>query len=190
MYLPLPLARKLGFVGLTIGEDPHKAESYFMVAPYNRRGSNFRIINGRRLSLEILIFQTDPLNFKLNPPLNDLSDSDLMWKFTYDVEDWMASYFPREHYINKRYRRLVLEMRETLKKVGIKTGLGPGIDIMDLRDRFYVTMSPGASLRFSLPIAHMFGFVDEKFALTSQYKDGRFQIQHCVQRMSRITPTI
>ena len=108
-----------------------------------------------------------------------------MWEFTnYDVEDWMASYFPREHYINKRYRRLVLEMRETLKEVGIKTGLGPGIDIVDLRDRFYVTMSPGASLRFSLPMLHMFGFVDDNFALMSQYKDGRFQIQHDVQRMS------
>ena len=96
----------------------------------------------------------------------------------------MASYFPREHYINKRYRRLVLEMNEILKTVGIKTGLGPGIDIVDLRDRFYVTMSPGVSLRFSLPIAHMFGFVDDNFAQTSQYKDGRFQIQHAVQRMS------
>ena len=78
MHLPLPLARKLGFVGLTIGVDPHKSESYFMVAPYNRRGGNFRIINGRRFSLEILVFQTDPLTVKLNPPLNDLSDSDLM----------------------------------------------------------------------------------------------------------------
>ena len=94
--------------------------------------------------MEILIFQTDSLSFKLNPPLNDLSDSDLMWEFTnYDVEDWMTSYFQREHYINKRYRRLVLEMRETLKTVGIKTGLGPGIDIVDLRDRFYVSMYPG-----------------------------------------------
>ena len=54
------------------------------------------------------------MTVKLNPPLNDLSDSDLMWEFTnFDVEDWMASYFPREHYINKRYRRLMLEMSET-----------------------------------------------------------------------------
>ena len=50
IHLPLSLARKLGFVGLTIGEDPHKAESYFMAAPYNRRGNNFRILNGRRLT--------------------------------------------------------------------------------------------------------------------------------------------
>ena len=185
IHLPLPLARKLGFVGLTIGEDTHKAESYFMVAPFNRRSRNFRIISGRRLSLEILIFETDRLTVKLNPPLNDLNDSDLMWEFTnYDVEDWMASYFPREHYINKRYRRLVLEMRETCKDAGIKTDLGPGMDIVDLRDRFYVTMSPGVSLRFSLPIAHMFGFMGDNFALMSQYKDGRFQIQHGVQRMS------
>ena len=60
----------------------------------------------------------------------------------------------------------------------------PGIDIVDLRDRFYV--SPGASLRFSLPIAHMLGFLNDNFALTSQYKDGRFQIQHGVQRMSLV----
>ena len=152
--LPLPLARKLRFVCLTIVKDPHKADSYFMVAPYNRRDSNFRIIHGRRLSLGILIFQTDSLTVILNPPLNDLSDSDLMWEFpNYDVEDWMAPYFPREHYMNKRYRRLVLEMRETLKEVGFKTGLGPGINIVSLRDRFYVTMSQGASLRFPLPIA-------------------------------------
>ena len=70
--LPLPLARKLGFVGLTIGEDPHKSESYFMVAPYNRRGVSFRIVNDRRFSLVILIFQADPVAIKLNPPLNDL----------------------------------------------------------------------------------------------------------------------
>ena len=102
MHLPLPLARKLGFVGLTFGEYPHKLESYFVVASYNRRYDNFQVINDRRFFWEILIFQTDPLFFKLNPPLNDLSDSDLMWKFTnYDVEDWMASYFPREHYIIK-----------------------------------------------------------------------------------------
>ena len=56
--------------------------------------------------------------------------------------------------------------------VGIKTGLGPGIDILYLRDRFYVTMSPGASLRFLLPIAHMFGFLEDNFPLTWQYKDG------------------
>ena len=137
--------------------------------------------------MKILIFQTDRLFFKLNPPLNDLSDSDLKWEFSnYDVEDWMASYFPRQHYINKRYRRLVLEMRETLKTVGIKMALAPGIDIVDLRDRFYVTMSPGASLRFSLPMAHMLGFLDDNFALASQYKDGQFQIQHGVQRMSLV----
>ena len=140
-----------------------------------------------RFSLKIQVFQTDPLSFKLITPLNDLSDSYLMWEFTnYDVEDWMTSYFPREHYINKRYQRLVLGMRETLKTVGIKAGLGPGIDIVGLRDRFYVTMSPGASLRFSLPIAHMLGFLDDNFALTSQYKDVRFQIQHGVQRMSLV----
>ena len=110
-----------------------------------------------------------------------------MWEFTnFDVEDWIASYFPREHYISKRYRRLVLEMRETLKTVGIKTLLGPGINIVDLRDRFYVTMSTRASLRFLLPIAHMLGFLDDNFALTSQYKDGRFQIQHRVHRMSLV----
>ena len=57
---------------------------------------------------------------------------------------------------------------------------------MDLRDRFHVTMPPGASLRFSLPMAHMFGFLDDNFALRSQYKDGRFQIQHGVKRMSLV----
>ena len=57
---------------------------------------------------------------------------------------------------------------------------------MDPRDRFHVTMDPGASLRFSLPIAHMLGFVDDNFALRSQYKDGRFQIQHGVQCMSLV----
>ena len=98
----------------------------------------------------------------------------------------MASYFPRDQYIKKRYRRLVFEMRETLKEVGIKTGLGPGIDIVYLRDIFYVTMSPGASLRFSLPMAHMFGFLDDDLSFKSPYKDGRFQIQHSVQRMSLV----
>ena len=57
---------------------------------------------------------------------------------------------------------------------------------MDLRDRFRVTMDPGASLRFSLSIAHMLGFVDDTFSLKSQSKDGRFQIQHGVQRMSLV----
>ena len=115
----------------------------------------------------------------------DLSDSDLMWKLTNrNVHDWIAVHFPRELYRDKRYRRLVLSMRDTLKEVGDKTGVGPGIDIVDLRDRFHVTMDPGASLRFSLPIAHMLRFVDDNFALRSQYKDGRFQIQHGVQRMS------
>ena len=33
--LSLPLARKLGFVCLTIGQDPYKAASYFMIASYN-----------------------------------------------------------------------------------------------------------------------------------------------------------
>ena len=47
--------------------------------------------------------------------------------------------------------------------------------MVDLRDRFYVTMSPAASLHFSLPIAHMLGFLD-----------GRFKIQHSVQRMSLV----
>ena len=128
---------------------------------------------------------------KLNPPLNDLSDSDLMWEFTnFDVEDWMASYFPRDHYIYKRYRRLVFEMSETLKEVEIKTGLGPGIDIMDLRDRFYVTMSPGATLRFSLPIADMFGFLDDNFSLTSQYKARCLAHVIGVGTTTRIIPTI
>ena len=67
-----------------------------------------------------------------------------------------------------------------------QTALGPGITIVYLRDRFYVTMSPGASSCFALPIAHMFGFLDDNFALTSQYKEGRFQIQHGVQRMSLV----
>ena len=40
-------------------------------------------------------------------------------------------------------------MRDTLKEVGDKTGVGPGIDIVDRRDRFHVTMDPGASLRLS-----------------------------------------
>ena len=104
----------------------------------------------------------------------------------YDVEGWVASHSPNDHYINKRYQRLVFEMRETLKEVGVKTGLGPGIDIVYLRDRFVVTVSPGVSCRFSLPIAHMFGFFDDNFAMTSQYLDGRFQIQHGVQRMSLV----
>ena len=117
----------------------------------------------------------------------DLSDSDLMWEFTNrNVYDWIAVHFPRELYGDKSYRRLVLSMMDTLKEVGDKTGVGPGIDIVDLRDRFHVTMDPGASLRFSLPIAHMLGFVDDNFALRSQYKDGRFQIQHGVQRMSLV----
>ena len=116
-----------------------------------------------------------------------LSDSDLMWEFTNrNVHDWIAAHFPRELYTDKRYRRLVLSMRDTLKEVGDKTGVGPGIDIVDRRDRFHVTMDPGASLRLSLPIAHMFGFLDDNFALKSQYGDGRFQIQHGVQRMSMV----
>ena len=188
MRLSLPLARKLGFVGLTIGQDPYKAASYFMVALYNGRGDHFRIINGRRFSLEIFIVQTEEtVTIKLNPPLNDLSDNDLLWEFTnYDVEDWVATHFSRDHYINKKYRPMIFEMRDKLEKFGDETGLGHGIDIVDLRDRFHVTMSLGASLRFSLPMAHMLGFLDDNLALRLQYKDGRFQIQHGVQRMSLV----
>ena len=117
----------------------------------------------------------------------DLSDSELMWEFTnMNVEDWIAVHFPRELYRDKSYRRLVLSMRDTLKEVGDKTGVGRGIDIVDLRDRFHVTMDPGASLRFLLPIAHMLGFVDDNFALGSQFKDGRFKIQHGIPRMSLV----
>ena len=117
----------------------------------------------------------------------DLRDSDLMWEFTNrNVHDWIAVHFPRELYRDKSYRRLVLSMRDTLKEVGDKTGVVPGVDIVDLRDRFHVTMDPRASLRFSLPIAHMVGFMDDNFALRSQYKDGRFQIQYGVQRMSLV----
>ena len=109
----------------------------------------------------------------------DLSDSDLMWEFTNrNVHDWIAVHFPRELYTDKSPQRLVLSMRDTLKEVGDKTGAGHGIDIVDLRDRFHVTMDPGASLRSLLPIAHMLGFVHDNFALRSQYSDGRFQIQH------------
>ena len=168
MRLSLPLARKLGFVCLTIGQDPYKAASYFMVAPYN--GDHFRIIHGRRFSLEIFIVQTEEtVTIKLNPPLNDLSDNDLLWEFTiYDVEDWVATHFSRELYINKKYRPMIFEMRDKLETIGDETGLGPGIDIVDLRDRFHVTMSPVASLRFSLPMAHMFGFLDDNFVLRAQ----------------------
>ena len=35
-------------------------------------------------------------------------------------------------------------------------------------------------------MAHMLGFVGDSFALRSQYKDGRFQIQHGVQRLSLV----
>ena len=102
----------------------------------------------------------------------DLSDSDLMWEFTSrNVHDWIAVHFPRELYTDKNPQRLVLSMRDTLKEVGDKTGVGPGIDIVDLRDRFHVTMDSGASLRLSLPNAH---------------SDGRFQIKHGVQRMSLV----
>ena len=168
--LSLPLARKLGFVGLTIGQDPYKAANYFMVAPYNGRNDHFRVINGRRFSLEIFNFQTEEtVAIKLNPPLNDLSDNDLLWEFTNrDVEYWVATHFSRELYINKKYRPMIFEMRDKLEKIGDETSLGPGIDIVDLRDRFYVTMSLGASLRFSLPMAHMFGFLGDNFALRSQ----------------------
>ena len=103
-----------------------------------------------------------------------LSDGDLMWEFTSrNVHDWIAVHFPREFYTDKNPQRLVLSMRDTLKEVGDKMGVGPRIDIVDLRDRFHVTMDSGASLRLSLPIAHMFGFLDGNFALRSQYSDGR-----------------
>ena len=122
-----------------------------MVAPYI--GDHLRIINGRRFSLEIFIVQPEEtVTIQLNPAPHELRDNDLLWEFTnYDVEDWVATHFLRELYMDKSYRRLVLSMRDTLKEVGDKTGLGPGIDIVDLLDRFHVTMAPGASLRFSLP---------------------------------------
>ena len=53
-----------------------------------------------------------------------------------------------DHYLSKRHRRLMSQMRVALKDGGVKMGLGPGI--VFLRDRFYVTMSPGALLRFFL----------------------------------------
>ena len=85
-----------------------------------------------------------------------LSDSDLMWEFTSrNVHDWIAVHFPRELYTDKSPQRLVLSMRDTLKEVGDKAGVGPGIDIVDLRDRFHVTMDSGTSMRLSLPIAHV-----------------------------------
>ena len=96
-----------------------------------------------------------------------------MWEFTSrNVHDWIAVHFPKELYTDKSSQCLVLSMRDTLEEVGDKTGVGPGIDIVDLRDRFHVTMDSGASLRLSLPIAHMFGFLDDNFALRSQYSDG------------------
>ena len=108
-----------------------------MFAPYNRRGGNLWIINGRRFLFEIFIFQTETVAIKLNPPLNDLRDNNLLWEFTnYDLEDWVATHFSREFYINKTYRPLMFEMREKLKEIGIQTGLGTGIDIVHLRDRF------------------------------------------------------
>ena len=62
----------------------------------------------------------------------DLSDSDLMWEFTSrNVHDWIAVHFPRELYTDKSPQRLVLSMRDTLKEVGDKTGVGPGIDIVE-----------------------------------------------------------
>ena len=136
--ISLPLARKLGFVGLTIGQDPYKAGSHFMVAAYNRRGCNLRIINGRRFSLEIFIFQTEEtVAIKLNPSLNDLSDNDVLWEFTNrDVEDWVATHFSGELYINRSCRPMIFEMRDKLEKIEDKTGVGPGIDIMYVRDRF------------------------------------------------------
>ena len=110
-----------------------------------------------------------------------------MWEFTNNhVKVWMASNFTRALYQSKRYRRLVSEMQDALEAISDQTGQGTGIDIVYYRDRFFVTMTPGASLRFSLPIAHMFGFLDANFALRSPYKDGRFQIQHGVQRMSLV----
>ena len=117
--LSLPLARKLGFMGVTIGQDPYKVVSYFMAAPYNGRGDHFRIINERRFSLEIFIFHTEEtVTIKLNLPLNDLSDHDLLWEFTNrDVEDWVATHFSRELYINKKYRPMIFEMRVKLEKI-------------------------------------------------------------------------
>ena len=79
--LSSPLARKLGFLGLTIGQNPYKTASYFMVAPY--KGDHFRIING--FSLEIFIVQPEEtVTIQLNPPMNDLKYNDLLWKFTSD----------------------------------------------------------------------------------------------------------
>ena len=88
---------------------------------------------------------------------------------------------------------LMFEMREKLKEVGIQRGLGPGIDIVYLRDKFYVTMSLGASLRFSLSIAHMFGFLHDNFALMSQYSSISTRCSTHVVGVggtTRITPTI
>ena len=67
-----------------------------MVAQYN--GDHFRTINGRRFSLDIFIVQTEEtVTIKLNPPVNDLSDNDLLWEFAnYDVKDWVATHFSRE----------------------------------------------------------------------------------------------
>ena len=168
-------------------------EDFYLVLPsharsegvHNNRPQHFKVDLPKELFLEgawevdvteLLYTHTfyEPPRFALT---YDLSDSDLMWKFTSrNVHDWIAVYFPRELYTDKSYRR----------EVGDKTGVGPGIDIVDLRDKFHATMDPGASLRLSLPIAHMFGFLDDNFAMRSQYSDVRFQIRHGVQRMSLV----
>ena len=88
--------------------------------------------------------------------------------------------------MEKSYRRLVLSIRDKLEEVGDKTGLEAGIFIVHIHDKFHIAMSPGASFRFSLPMAHMLGFLDDNFALRLQYNDGRFQIQQGVQRMSLV----
>ena len=174
-------------------------DGFYLVLPsharservHDNRSQHFKVDLPKELFLEgewevgvteLLYTQTfyEPSRFAL-------SDSDLMWEFTSRyVHDWVAVHFPRELYTDNNPQRLVLSMRDTLKEVGDKTGVGPGIDIVDLRDWFHVTMDSGASLRLSLPIAHMFGFLDGNFALRSQYSDGRFQIQHGVQRMSLV----
>ena len=36
---------------------------------------------------------------------------------------------------------MIFEVRDMLEKIGDETGLGPGIDIVDLRDRFHPTIA-------------------------------------------------
>ena len=85
--------------------------------------------------MEIFIFKTEEtVAIKLNPPLNDLSDNDLLWEFTNrDVENRVATHFSRELYINKKYRSMIFEMSDKLEKIEDGTGLGPGIDTVYLR---------------------------------------------------------